>query len=57
MHLAYEILETRANIPIPFGGGFIEGDAPLDGVMTNQLLGHFTLCCQIELCAYDDDWY
>lgn len=56
-HLADEILETRPNIPVLFGRGFIEGDAPPDGVMANQLLGHFTLCCQVELRAYDDDWY
>jgi len=41
-HLADEILETRANIPILFRGGFIEGDPPPDGIMTDQLLGHFT---------------
>jgi hypothetical protein len=56
-HLADEILETGANIPIPLGGGFVEGNAPSDGVTTDHLLRHFTLCCQVELCAYDDDWY
>ena len=56
-HLADEILETRVNVPIPLGGGFVEGNTPPDGVATDQLLGHFTFCCQVELCAYDDDWY
>ena len=44
-HLTNEILETRANVPIPPGGGFVEGETPPDGVTTNQLLGYFTFCC------------
>jgi len=46
-HLTDEILESRANVPIPLGRGLIEGDAPPDGVTTDQFLGHFTFCCQV----------
>ena len=56
-HLTDEILETRANVPIPLGGGLVEGDTPPDGVATDQFLGHLTLRSQVEFCAYDDDWY
>ena len=56
-HLADEILETRTNVPIPPGRGFVEGNAPPDGIATDQLLRDFTFCCQIELRAYDHDWY
>jgi len=56
-HLADEILERGANVPIPLGRGFVEGDAPPDGITADQLWGNLTFCCQVELCAHDDDWY
>jgi hypothetical protein len=56
-HLTNEVLKSGANIPIPLGRGFVEGDAPSDGVTADQLLGHFTLCRQVELGADDDDRY
>lgn len=56
-HLTDEIFKSRANIPIPPGRGFVEGDAPSDRVTTDQLLGHFTFRCQVEFGADDDDRY
>jgi len=55
-HLADEILEPRANVPIPLGGCFIEGYAPPDGITADQFLGNFAFCCQVKFGAYDDDW-
>ena len=54
-HLANEILETGANVPIPHGGGFVEGYTPSDGVAAYQFLGYFTFCCQVKFGAYDND--
>lgn len=55
-HLANEVFEARANVPIPLGRGFVEGDTPCDGVTTDQLLGHFAFRRQIEFGPHDDDW-
>ena len=55
-HLTDEILKPWANIPIPLGGGFVERDAPSDSIPADQFLGYFTFCCQVKLCADDDDW-
>jgi hypothetical protein len=55
-HLTDEIFKTWANIPIPLGGGFVEGDTPSDGITTDQLLRYFAFCCQIEFGPYDDHW-
>ena len=56
-HLANKILEAGANVPIPLGGGFVEGETPSNSVPTDQFLGYFTFCCQVELGANDDNWY
>ena len=56
-HLTDKILKPRANVPIPLGRGFVEGDAPPDGITTDQLLGHFTFCCQVEFGTNNDYWY
>jgi len=56
-HLTDEILESGADVPIPLGRGFVEGDAPADGIAADQLWGNLTFCCQVEFCAHDDDWY
>jgi hypothetical protein len=56
-HLADEIFKTRTDVPTHLGRGFVERDAPSYGVTTDQLLGHFTFCCQIEFGPYDDNRY
>jgi hypothetical protein len=55
--LADEIFETRANVPVPLGGCFVEGDAPSDSVTTDQLLGHLAFCGQIEFGSHNDKRY
>jgi len=55
-HLTYEILKAGVNVPVPLGRGFVEGNPPSDSVTTDQLLGHFTLCCQVEFGPHDHDW-
>ena len=52
-----KIFKAWTNVPIPLGGGFVEGDAPSDSVTTDQLLRYLTLCRQIEFGPHDDDWY
>ena len=56
-HLTDEIFKAWTNIPIPLSRCLVEGGAPTDGVVTDQLLGHFALRCQIEFGPHDDNWY
>jgi len=34
-HLTNEILKAGVDIPVPLGGGFVEGDTPPNGVTTD----------------------
>ena len=56
-HLTDEVFKAWANIPIPLGGGFVEGNTPSDGVTADQVLGHFAFRRQIEFGPHDDDWH